>query len=92
MLFYHLMIMEGHGQPPWPIHQCAKDRLGCKKCSKTNSFDKSGGDQHGSLDLTRSLGLTGDGIHGLATDPTDTQSSSDYDQTGTYNVWNSHDI
>jgi|SRR5690606_27865861 len=94
-IFFTIIILnEGavanrHG----PLHQYAQGRgLGCKKGSETDTFDKCGGDQHGGLDLPRGLGLTGNGVHGLATDHPDAHTGSDYDQTGTYDSWNCHDI
>lgn len=47
------------------------------------ALDESGCDQHGRTDITHSLGLTGDGLHGLTTDLSDTDSGAEYGESGT---------
>lgn len=50
---------------------------------QSGAFDKSGGDQHSRTDITYSLGLTSDSIHGLATNLSDTEACTDNGQTCT---------
>ena len=52
--------------------ECADD-----DCEKGDTFDECGDDNHVASDIASCFGLTGDGIHGRATDFTDTDTCAD---------------
>jgi hypothetical protein len=63
--------------------QLERDKQTDYRCEQSHGLDKSRDDQHGSLDTTSSLRLTGDTFHGTTTDATDTHTSADSGKTST---------
>jgi FlaG/FlaF family flagellin (archaellin) len=52
-------------------------------CEQRQTFNKCGGNQHYRLNFTRSIGLTANGIHGAATDTTDTNACTQGNEAST---------
>jgi hypothetical protein len=72
--------------PLWEFFDLAKTFCGDNQAhyqrEEGYSFDKGGGNQHGGLDFAGSFGLTGDAIHSLTRDATDSETGAQHSQSG----------